>query len=269
MEKIFLKVLLAGLLVPVLAVSCRQEEHKVAVVAHRGWWNCEAAGYAENSLASLLAAQEAGFWGSEFDVNMTSDGVLLVYHDSSIGGKLIEQGTYEEFRDTRLPNGEPVPTLDDYLEQAENVPGTVLVCELKEHSTPEAEDRLVDLAVGKIREHGLDSPDRVMFISFSINICRRLAGLMPGFTVQYLDDDYSPEELAESGINGVDYHYGVFLDRHPDWYRSARKHSMSVNAWTVDEREDMERLFGLGVDMLTTDEPDVARELLADRELRR
>ena len=99
----FSRAVLIALAVPVLAVSCSQEDHKTGIVAHRGWWDCEQAGYSRNSLASLKAAQDAGFWGSEFDVNMTSDGVLLVYHDSSIGGKLIEQGTYEEFRDTRLP----------------------------------------------------------------------------------------------------------------------------------------------------------------------
>lgn len=49
---------------------------QVAIVAHRGYWNCEAAGFARNSLASLKAAQDAGFWGSEFDVNMTNDSVL-------------------------------------------------------------------------------------------------------------------------------------------------------------------------------------------------
>ena len=43
-----------------------------AIVAHRGYWNCKEGGYARNSLAALESAQKAGFWGSEFDVNMTS-----------------------------------------------------------------------------------------------------------------------------------------------------------------------------------------------------
>ena len=262
----FSRAVLIALAVPVLAVSCSQEDHKTGIVAHRGWWDCEEAGYSRNSVASLKAAQDAGFWGSEFDVNMTADKVLLVYHDSNIGEKVIDRTPYSEFKDIRLPNGEPIPTLDDYLEQAEKAPETVLVCELKKHSTPEIEDTLVDLTVSKIREHGLDSPDRVIFISFSINICKRLAGMMPGFTVQYLDDDYSPDDLVKAGINGVDYHYDVFFEGHPDWYQSARDNSMSVNVWTVNDSEDMERLFSLGVDMLTTDKPETARELLGDKE---
>lgn len=238
-----------------------------AIVAHRGYWNCEKAGYSRNSLAALKCAQEAGFWGSEFDVNMTSDEVLLVYHDSEIDGKRIDRNPYSTFRDVKLPNGENIPTIDDYLTQVKKCPGTVMVYELKSHSTPELENRLVDLTIMKLKEYGLDSPDKVIFISFSINICKRMAALMPGFTVQYLADNYSPDDLHAMGINGVDYHYNVF-SVHPDWYGMARDNSMAVNTWTVDKEEDMQRMFDLGVDMLTTDNPDIARNLIGEKEHR-
>ena len=74
-----------------------QTSKQTGIVAHRGFWNCEEAGYAKNSIAALRCAQEAGFWGSEFDVNMTSDGILLVYHDSDVEGKKIEEHPYSEF----------------------------------------------------------------------------------------------------------------------------------------------------------------------------
>ena len=253
------------MLAPAVQASSRQKDQKTAIVAHRGYWNCEEAGYAKNSLAALECAQKAGFWGSEFDVNMTSDEVLLVYHDSKIGGKTIDQTPYEEFKDVRLANGEAIPTIDDYLEQVKKCPGTVMVYELKKHSTPEIEDRLVDLSIEKLREYGLDSPDRVIFMSFSINICKRLARLMPEYTVQYLGGDISPEKLDSYGINGIDFHYNVFKDR-PDWYDEARSHDMSVNVWTVDDEKTMKDMFGLGVDMLTTDEPAIARSLLGKKE---
>lgn len=253
------------LLVPAVSVSCRQKEEKVAIVAHRGYWNCEKAGYAKNSLAALKCAQEAGFWGSEFDVNMTSDEVLLVYHDGRIDGKVIDQTPYEEFKDVKLANGEPIPTIDDYLGQVKKFPGTVMVYELKTHSTPEIENRLVDLTIEKLKEYGLDSPDKVIFISFSLNICKRLARLMPGYTVQYLAGDLSPDDVHGYGINGIDYHYSVF-SKQPDWLGSAKENGMTVNAWTVDEEKDMNDMFAIGVDMLTTDTPELARTILGERE---
>ena len=243
--------------------ACSGNAEDVRIVAHRGYWNCEEAGYARNSVAALECAQDAGFWGSEFDVNMTKDEVLVVFHDDAASGKRFSEHDWAEFNDVRLENGEPIPTLDDYLEQSGKHPETVLVFELKPAADKDFENRMTDLSIEKLKEYGLNTPDRVIFISFSINICERLAGKMPGFTVQYLGDDFSPAQLADRGINGVDYHYGVF-DAHPEWYKEARSLGMSVNCWTVNDPEDMKAMLELGVDMITTDCPAALQQFIAD-----
>ena len=239
-------------------------QKQCGIVAHRGFWNCEEAGYAKNSVAALKCAQEAGFWGSEFDVNMTADGVLLVYHDGDINGKKIEKHPYSEFADETIKNGEKIPTIDEYLEQGKKYPETMLVYELKTHSSDEVEDRFIDLSLAKLEEHGLLDPERVMFISFSIHICEVLAQRLTEFTVQFLGSSYSPDALADKGIYGVDYNHGVFKT-HKKWYKKARKRDMSVNAWTVNNEKDMKKMFRMGVDMLTTDNPLEARDLLDKR----
>lgn len=236
-------------------------QKEAGIVAHRGFWNCEEAGYAKNSVAALREAQEAGFWGSEFDVNMTSDGVLIVYHDSDVEGKKIEKHPYSEFKDHKIKNGETIPTIDQYLEQGKKYPETMLVYEMKPHSCAEVEDRFVELTIQKLEEHGLLSPDRVMFISFSLHMCEVLAQKLPEFTVQYLGSDHNPDELAAKKINGIDFNYNTFY-LHKKWYKMARRNDMSVNAWTVNKEMDMKNMFKMGVDQLTTDHPLEARELL-------
>ena len=244
-----------------LCASAAARGKKCEVVAHRGFWNCEEAGYAKNSIAALRCAQEAGFWGSEFDVNMTSDGVLIVYHDSDVDGKKIEKHPYSEFKDFKIKNGETIPTLDEYLEQGKKYPETMLVFELKPHSSKEVESRFVELSIAKLKEHGLLSPDRVMFISFSIHMCELIAQQLPKFTVQFLGSSLSPDELAAKGINGVDYNHAVYII-HKNWYKQARKNNMSINAWTVNNRPDIKRMLKLGVDYITTDEPLLVREMI-------
>ena len=256
--KMLTTAILAGIMLfPVAATAQKQ----TGIVAHRGFWNCEEAGYAKNSLAALRCAQEAGFWGSEFDVNMTSDGVLIVYHDCDVEGKKIEKHPYAEFKDFKIKNGETIPTIDQYLEQGKKYPETMLVYEMKPHSCDEVEDRFIELTIEKLKEHDLLDPQRVMFISFSIHICEVLAKELPGFTVQFLGSSQSPDELAEKGINGVDYNHGVYT-LHKKWYGQARNHNMSVNAWTVNNKKDMKRMFRMGVDQLTTDNPLEARALM-------
>ena len=237
------------------------QKRQCGIVAHRGFWNCEEAGYAKNSLAALRCAQEAGFWGSEFDVNMTADGVLIVYHDSDIKGKKIEKHPYSEFADFEIKNGEKIPTIDQYLEQGKLYPETMLVYELKPHSSAEVEDRFIDLTIAKLEEHGLLDPERVMFISFSLHICEVIAQRLPDFTVQYLDSNRNPDELADLGIDGVDYNQAVFKV-HRKWYRKARKRDMSVNVWTVNHKKPIKKMLRLGVDMITTDNPLDAREIM-------
>ncbi len=236
---------------------------EVGIVAHRGFWNCEEAGYAKNSIAALKCAQEAGFWGSEFDVNMTSDGVLLVYHDSDVEGKRIEKHPHSDFEYFRLKNGEPIPTIDQYLEQGGKYPETMLVYELKSHSCDEVEDKFVELTIAKLKEHNLLDPQRVMFISFSFHMCEVLAAKLPEFTVQYLGGEKKPSKVKEAGINGIDYHYNA-LTINKKWVKEAHKLGMTVNAWTVNKEDDMKKMFEKGVDYLTTDNPLEARELMKE-----
>lgn len=238
----------------------------MGIVAHRGFWNCEEAGYAKNSVAALRCAQENGFWGSEFDVNMTSDGVLIVYHDGKIDGKLIEKHPYSEFKDVTIANGEKIPTLDEYLEQGKKYPETMLVYEMKPHSCAEVEDRFIELTIAKLKEHELLDPERVMFISFSYHICKKMAEELPGFTVQYLKGEKSPDKVRKDGINGIDYNYKVF-NLNPKWAVKAKKLKMSTNAWTVNKEENMKQVIDHGIMYITTDYPLDARKVIKEEGL--
>lgn len=262
MKKIFFAIIIA--IVGGLSVMCTSaQEKEIAIVAHRGYWNCDAAGRAKNSLAALIQAQELGFWGSEFDVNLSEDGVLLVFHDGSVGGRRIEKNQASSFADHRLKNGEKIPVIDEFLEQAKKHPETMLVYELKKHSCDSVETKAVDASIAKLKEYGLFDPDRVMFISFSKHICKEFASKAPGFTVQYLEKDADPDELVKYGINGIDTKYKVLL-RDSLLFEAARRNSMSINTWTVNEEADIRKMIEMGVDQITTDNPELARRILKE-----
>ena len=157
-------------------------------------------------------------------------------------------------------------SIDQYLEQGKKYPETMLVYELKPHSCSEVEDRFVEITYKKLEEHELMDPERVMFISFSLHMCEKIAKEHPEFTVQFLGSSKNPEELAKMGINGVDYNHMVFT-LYKKWYRLARKNDMSVNAWTVNKDGDMRRMLKLGVNQLTTDNPLEARAIMKDMKI--
>jgi len=251
--------------VSLVAISCGRQEHKIGIVAHRGYWDCEEAGYSQNSIASLRLAQEYGFWGSEFDVQLTLDEVPIVNHNNDICGLLIKDNTLDTLKQLILPNGEHPSTLDEYLEQGAKCASTMLVFELKSQKDTLRNNILWEKSVNSLKAHGLYDPSRVIFITFDPYLCDKIAVEAPEFTNQYLAKDRSVEDLVSKGINGIDFIYKQFR-ADSTIYPRARANGMSVNVWTVDNDSTMVEFFDLGVDYLTTNKPLLARTILGSRE---
>lgn len=233
---------------------------QMKVVAHRGYWNSP--GAAQNSLAALRNAYAAGAWGSEFDVHITSDGVVVVNHDDDIHGILIETASYGELKDLTLANGEALPTLRQYLEAARSLGSMQLVLEIKEHQTADREDRCVAACLREVSEAGLG--DRVDYISFSLHACEEMVRLAPEARVFYLGGELPPASAKAKGFAGIDYDGSVIL-QHPEWVGESHALGMTVNVWTVDELRDIERCRQAGVDYLTTNKPVEALRIAAGR----
>jgi len=242
-----------------------KQRGKTAIVAHRGFWNCAAAGFSQNSIAALREAQKQEFWGSEFDVHITADDVLIVNHDDQIGGRKIGTSTYDSFAEDLLPNGEMIPTLDEYLTQGEKSKKTVLVLEFKIQINQEREALMVDKTMQMLKEHDLYDPKRVVFISFSKFITEKVAREAPEFVNQYLSGDWSVEELVSKGVNGFDYYYE---DVDETLIEAAHAKGMSTNVWTVNGAADIQKFIDCKVDAITTNEPLLARELLDRKEFK-
>ena len=242
-----------------------KQEGKVAIVAHRGFWNCEAAGYSQNSIAALKAAQDNGFWGSECDLQMTSDDIVIVNHDDQIDGVRIWDNPYSAFASMTLNNGEHPSTLDQYLDQTAKCKTTMLVIELKKQKDLDREDILWKKTVQALKAHKLYNPRRVIFISFSKHLSQLIAAEAPQFVNQYLNGDFSPEEVAGARINGIDYNQKV-LGTFPEYVTESHRLGMTVNVWTVDKDILMQSFLQMGVDQITTNEPLVLRSILGDKE---
>lgn len=229
------------------------------VVAHRGFWKCEAG--AKNSIASLNNAAKIKAWGSEFDVWISGDDSLVVTHDSKHHGLPVKSTPLADLRQHKLDNGETLSSMDQYLQQALEWPELHLVFEIKTPSVTDSlyEARMVPACAKIVKKYGVEK--RTTFIAFSLSACEAIARLMPECNVQYLNGDLSPKEVYERGINGIDYHYKV-LRQHPEWVKEAQELGMTVNCWTVNSAADIEEMIALGVDQITTDEPTLAQKII-------
>ena len=226
------------------------------VIAHRGFWKTE--GSAQNSIAALEKAAEEKLYGSEFDVQVTLDGKLIVNHDAKFQGFVIAETPYKQLKKIRLNNGEKLPNLKKYLKKGKKL-DIQLILEIKSHKSKEVEDKMAADIVKMVKKMGLEK--QVEYIAFSLNVCEQLAKLTPESEIAYLNGDVAPAELKKKGINGIDYHYNV-IEKHPEWIKEAHDLGMKVNVWTVNKEDMMKKLIDRKVDYITTDQPLETKKLL-------
>ena len=255
------------LLFAIMVVTAAHAQYKAPqVVAHRGFHKSE--GAAKNSLNALRAAQKEGFWGSECDINLSSDNELLVVHGDWHPAKNastkvhVQRATKAEIQAIRVTSGEVVPTLDEYLTQLRSAKGTKLIIELKNHPTPERETELVERVLAKVKEYGVEN--EVQYIAFRPFVCSELSRLAPsGTKISYLCSDYPPLRCKQLGCTGIDYNI-IVLKIMPQWIRQAHELGMTVNAWTVNSEKDIRWCIEHGIDYITTDNPTLARKIIAE-----
>ncbi len=227
------------------------------VVAHRGAFKKNS--LPENSITSLKEAIRLNCTGSEFDVRMTADDSLIINHDPHYNKLSIEQTTYAGLSQFKLPNGEKLPTLREYiLAGKENNTATRLVCEIKPSEISKERGKSIAEKVVKLFKQ-LGAENIVAYISFDYDILKKIIALNPKATTQYLNGEKSPEQLKTDGITGADYHYSVFKNK-PEWIASAKKLGIALNAWTVNDASEMDWLIANEFDFITTNEPELLFE---------
>lgn len=228
------------------------------VIAHRGAWKAE--NLPQNSIASLKQAIALGCEGSEFDVWMTADGVLVANHDAEIDGMSIEENNYSDLLKKKLPNGEVLPRVEDYLREGMKQKKTRLIFEIK--SSDVSKERTLELtqkSVELVRKLGAE--EWVDYISFDLDACKKIVEMDKNARVAYLSGDLSPQQAKDAGFWGLDYHFKVF-QQHPEWIKQAQDLGLTLNAWTVNDKEVMQWLLEHNFDFITTDQPQQLLEMV-------
>lgn len=148
-------------------------------IAHRGYHD-KMAGRIENSPSAFGAAIDAGY-GIELDLQLSRDGVAMVFHDDVLDRLTAETGRVRD-RDSEALTGlvlkgatDRIPTLAEVLAQ---VGGAVpLLIELKDqHGAMGDTDGRLEKAVAEALT-GYDGP--VALMSFNPNMVRRVGRLCP------------------------------------------------------------------------------------------
>jgi glycerophosphoryl diester phosphodiesterase len=237
----------------------RKPDAGTSVCAHRG----ASAAAPENNLAAFRLAGELGADGYELDTTLTVDGKLVVIHDGAVDrttdgagsvGKMtlaaIRQFDAGSWKDPRF-KGERIPTLEEAL-KARGKQYVNVELKVNEHGA----QRLAEAAVAAIR--ACKAEKSVLICSFSPEALEAVHRIAPKLRTGFLYSGKTPEKLPE-GITMVHPQSATVTPEYMQW---AKAKGYAVNAWTVDDPDEMRRLIALGVDMIITNVPDRLRALL-------
>lgn len=232
--------------------------------AHRGG----AGDWPENSMPAFSNAVELGYRYVETDAHVTSDGVVVAFHDEHLDRVTDRVGAiaelpWSEVREARIDGIEPIPLLEDLLS---TFPSLRINIDPKHD---EVVDPLADLL------HRTRSLDRVCLGSFSD---RRLDHFRSRFGSEVCTS-MGPKGVARMRASSfglgrrtpagdclqVPTRSGRVTLVDERFVRRAHRAGLPVHVWTIDDPMEMHRLLDLGVDGLMTDRPAVLRDVLVAR----
>jgi glycerophosphoryl diester phosphodiesterase len=239
----------------------RPNRKRPLIFAHRG----ASKAAPENTLPAFEAAMRLGADGVETDVQYSSDGAMVIFHNTTLektstGTGRVTAYTLAELRQLDAGSwfdptfaGTRIPTLDEALELLK---GKLLInVELKVLDS--LRSGLGADAVRAIRAH--DMADQVVISSFNPFALRGAKQAGPEIECALLLAHDLPGWMRW----GVTRRYSRADGLHPDlemvnetYLAHAQKLGLPVRVWTVDDEAAVRRLIGLGVDAIITNVPD-------------
>lgn len=234
------------------------------VFAHRG----ASADAPENTLAAFELALRQGSDGIELDAKLSADGHIVVFHDQTldrttgVSGR-IKDLTLSELRKLDAGShfdvcyrGEPIPTLEEVLKAVGQLTFTNI--ELTNYAS--ITDQLPEKVANLVRRMKLTH--RVMFSSFNPIALRRIQRLLPEVPIGYLALTGNKGLFARSWLGRILVRYQTlnpeFSDVSAELVEKMHRLHRGVLTYTVNDAEEMRRLFELGVDGIFTDDPALA-----------
>ena len=249
--------------------SDRQNEP--LVIGHRG----ASADHPENTLESFEGAIRAGADVVELDVRLTADGVAVIMHDADVsattdGSGLVHQLSLAEIKRLDASRGRgpraEVPTFAESLQtlagragvdvEIKNMPG--------EPAFDSPREAIADAVLDELDRAGFG--DSVLVSSFNWLSIERIRTARPdvptGFlTAAMIDPGAALVYARSAGHAFVLPQYPALLASGGAFVAKAHAEGINVGTWTVDEPEDLNRLFVMGVDAVATNRPGLAVEV--------
>ena len=226
------------------------------IYAHRGAsWNSP-----ELTESAYLAAVDEGADGFECDLRLSRDEVPVLWHNASMQEIAGSPGLIAEMNFKEILAVYPqVLTLDQFLDIALLRKKHVLL--VTKHPVISG-NRIEEIIVKTLHDRNVMDSISVSILSFSWSAIEKLGRIDADVSRTYLLSSHSL--WAQARFSSADYlGPGIIrIRKDPAIVEKIHKYGKKVAVWTVDEGADVELCRDLGVDILITNKPALARTFL-------
>jgi glycerophosphoryl diester phosphodiesterase len=242
------------------------------IFAHRGLvFEVDRQVVDENTIDSFELALAAGADYLETDLQLTKDGVAVLFHDSDLSRlvgskKSISSLTLSELKQIKLPFGGSIPTLQEALEK---LPTAKFNLDFKTPST-ESPGMAVISAAGaheRVLVSSFSESSRVRALAHSPVPITSSAGSSKVLTSYMLARLNMTKQLAHSladvqALQIPTRMYGIDFT-HPRFVEAVFNQNKEIHYWTINEPNEMVTLFALGAHGIVTDRSDIATKVFS------
>lgn len=232
------------------------------IYAHRGASGTKM----ENTMEAFREAHAQGADGVELDVQLTADGEMVVFHDETLDRLTKETGflcrrTWQELSQVRIPQGEsalPIPRLEEVLTFLK-AHGMKVNIELKNSEFPfrGMEEKVLHLV------QALDMEEDTLYSSFNHYSMMYMKSLSPKAKCGLLYTATLMKPWTYARAMGADALHPHFSElRAAGELEAAHGLGLMVNTWTVNDDGDLAQMVLQGADIIITNYPARAREIL-------
>ena len=225
----------------------------------------------ENTLGSFELALEAGADYLETDLQLTRDGVPVLFHDSDltrlVGSKTsISALSLEQLRKIRLPFGGTIPTLREALEK---FPSSKFNLDFKTRTTESPGMAVINYlgAFDRVLVSSFNEASRLRALSHSPRKIASSAGsskVLASYTLARIRQTQAlSKTLAEvDALQIPTKKYGIDFT-HPNFVEGILNQGKEIHYWTVNDPTEMLSLFALGAHGIVTDRSDLAGKVFS------
>lgn len=252
-----MKKITAFLLLTLVSIVCLAQPK---ITGHRG---CRMDGPFENTIASLKFAQDLGIESVEFDIQLTSDKKIMVFHGPSMPGdksRNIHNMTFDEARAVVLPGGHQMPTLEEWFAQARKTPDLKLIMEIKRQENRDLDMLITAESMKVVQECGMTA--QVDYTSFEEPICDEVLRIDPSAKVLFIAGGMhvpTPEWARSKGYKGLSYNLDGFLNN-PGLAEKCYNLGVETTLWIVNNPDLYEWADQHHITYVSTDHPEVLKK---------